>query len=88
MSGSSSSLCWSEGEEDRVADLSRDKTLLILKVKGLEDQVLKLMRIKIRNEDVMKRQAEEINGLSNQLKGHFIYFSLLFYYWKVGVYRE
>jgi hypothetical protein len=55
-------------EEDLLSELSRDKALLISKVKRLEDTVVVLMTKHTRNVDTIKVQAGEIKDLSEAVK--------------------
>jgi hypothetical protein len=55
-------------DEDLLVGLTRDKALLNLKVKRLEDTVLALMRKHTRNEDIIKQQAKEIKELSKAVE--------------------
>jgi hypothetical protein len=55
-------------EEDLLSELSRDKALLISKVKRLEDTVVMLMTKHTRNVDTIKVQAGEIKDLSETVK--------------------
>jgi hypothetical protein len=55
-------------EEDLLSELSRDKALLISKVKRLEDTIVVLMTKHTRNVDTIKVQAGEIKDLSEAVK--------------------
>jgi hypothetical protein len=55
-------------EVELLGDLSRDKALLTLKVKRLEDTILTLMRKHTRNEETIKHQAKEIKDLSKAVE--------------------
>jgi hypothetical protein len=55
-------------EEDLLSELSRDKALLISKVKRLEDTIVVLMTKHTRNVDTIKVQAGKIKDLSEAVK--------------------
>jgi hypothetical protein len=64
MTSSTEPIC----EEDLLSELSRDKALLISKVKRLEDTIVVLMTKHTRNVDTIKVQAGEIKDLTEAVK--------------------